>query len=230
MKNVLIVLFAVLVTGCVSNARIETLEKRLADSEEQNRRLRKANADGYRPPGAPQLPSERPVPPAVGSPMAGGMMGGQQGAHGAAWAYQRHGVYMGTVGDQSRQVTQGRKIRLDNQVCDGSSRDVWSTCKDADENGSPDLNTWLAFEIDGQPVICDSGFIHPEAQVSLLPPGQTCHVEVGRSSSVKLTIKAYRNSGHATYIMLDSVPRTSMRRVSVGDRNVTYFGIDETRF
>lgn len=230
MKNAIVLLIAVLSSACVSNARVETLEKRLADSEEQNRRLRAANAKGYQPPGAPQLPSERPVPPSVGSPMVGGM-GGQSGAHGAAWAYQRHGVYVGTVGDQPRQVTQGRKLRLDNQVCDGGSRDVWAKCGDADDNGAPDLNTWLAFEIDGQPVVCDSGFFHPESQVSLLPPGQTCHVELGRSRSVKLTIKAYRNSGTATYVMLDTTPyATSYRKVAVGDRNVAYFGVDETRF
>lgn len=228
MKNVFIALIVALVSGCVSNARIETLEKRLADSEEQNKRLRQANADGYQPPGAPALPSKDPAPPAVaGNAMMG--MGGQ-GSTGAVWAYQKHGVYVGTVGETARQVTQGRKIKLDNQVCDSGSRNVWSQCWDADDNGSPDLNTWLAFEIDGQPVVCDSGFIHPEAQVSLLPPGQSCYVELGRARSVKLTIKAYRNSGTASYVMLDSAPyATSYRTVSVGNRNVASYGIDETR-
>lgn len=228
MKNVFIALIVVLSTACVSNARIDTLEKRLVASEEQNRRLRQANADGYQPPGAPALPSANPAAPVVGNGAVG--MGGQAST-GAVWAYQRHGVYVGTVGETSRHVTQGRKIKLDNQVCDKGSRSTWSNCVDVDDNGTVDLNTWLAFEIDGQPVICDSGFIHPEAQVWLLPPGQTCHVEVGRSRNVKLTIKAYRNSGTATYVMLDSTPdRSVIKTVSVGDRNVLSYAVGEDLF
>lgn len=224
MKNVILFVIVSALSGCYG-AQIDQLKRQNAQLAEQNKRLRQANADGYRPPGAPSLPSERPVPPAVGSPM----MGMGQGATGAMWARQPHGVYMGTVGGAPRQVTQGRKLKLHNQVCDGGSRTMWD-CGDADENGSPDYNTWLAFRIDGNPVVCDAGFVHPDTGESLLPPGQTCFVELGASRTVDLTIKAYRNSGNAAYVMLDASPRTAYKKVSVGDRNVAYYGIDETRF
>jgi len=222
MKNVFIVLIiAIVSTACVSNpnARLDALERRNAALADENLRFRKEYAQ--RQQGAPQTAAPQGAPKVAQA---------AQVSTGAVWARQKHGVYMGTVGAQPRQVTQGRKIKLDNQVCDGGSRDVWSNCGDADDNGSPDLNTWLAFEIDGQPVVCDSGFYHPESQVSLLPPGQSCHVEVGRSRTVKLTIKAYRNSGTASYVTLDSTPSaTSYRTVSVGNQNIAYFGVDETR-
>jgi hypothetical protein len=235
MKTIALVL-AILASACVSSARLDTLERQNQELAEQNRRLRQANARGYQPPGAPKLPSERPVPPAVvGNPVmgAGGAasVGGAPGATGVMWARQQHGVYMGTVGGQSRQVTQGRKIHLDNQVCDGGARNVWSQCWDSDENGAPDLNTWLAFQIDGKPVVCDSGFVHPDTGESLLQPGQSCFVELGASRTVKLTIRAYRNNGTATYVMLDATPyATSLRKVSVGNMNVAYYGVDESRF
>jgi len=217
MKTTLIVLFVALSTGCYAHAKQDG--PTYAQLQEENRRLRAEYA---------KRQQQAPQGPATGAPQTTQVV---QGSTGAMWARQRHGVYMGTVGAQPRQVTQGRKLKLDNQVCDGGSRNTWSKCWDADDNGSPDLNTWLAFEIDGQPVVCDSGFFHPESQVSLLPPGQSCHVEVGRSRTVQLTIKAYRNSGTASYVMLDSTPyASSLRTVSVGDRNIATFGIDETRF
>jgi hypothetical protein len=216
MKNVFIAaIIACISTACVSSARLETLERRNAELADENMRFRQGYA-GTRQDVAPQG--------------AGATQGGQSST-GTAWAYQRHGVYVGTVGAQSRQVTQGRKIRLDNRVCDSGSSDIWSNCGDADDNGSPDLNTWLAFEIDGQPVVCDSGFVHPESRISLLPPGQSCFVEIGRNRTVTLTIKAYRNSGTPTYVMLDSTPyASSYKTVAVGNRNVVAYNIDERSF
>jgi hypothetical protein len=228
MKNVLIALIAVISTACVSRAEFDTLQRRNAELEQKDlaRRQQNARRDGYRPPGSPQLPTASPTPPAVNN----GMMGQGQSTTGVAWTYQKHGVYMGTVGAQSRQVTQGRKLELTNKVCDDDSRTNWSNCGDADMNGYPDLNTWLAFEIDGQPVICDSGFFHPESQDSLLPPGQTCHVEVGRSTKVTLTIKAYRNSGTPKYVMLDSTPYTADKSVRIRRKNSLSYVVDETVF
>lgn len=209
MKNVFIALIFTLVTGCVSNARIDTLEKRLAASEDQNRRLRQANADGYRPPGAPALPSANPTPPAVGNPMVGM---GQQGSTGVVWARQQHGVYMGTVGEQPRQMTQGRKIKVTNLVCDEDSRGF--ICDDRDLNGEADFNTWLSFTIDGQPAVCDSGFFHPTMSVSMLLPQQACFVEIGAVRKVKLTIRFYRNNGNPwTYAELDTTPYKTITKI-----------------
>lgn len=211
MKNIILIAIATLSTACISAARYEQLERQNAELLEQNRRQRTL-------PAAPQKTPTPAVNTATGGQVSTGVM----------WTRQKHGVYMGTVGAQARQVTQGRKLQLDNQVCDRGSRDMWSTCMDTDDNGSPDLNTWLAFEIDGQPVVCDSGFYHPESKVSLLPPGQSCYVELGRSRTVKLTVKAYRNSGTSSYIMLDSTPYSSaFHTLSVGNRNILPFWIGE---
>lgn len=212
MKTIFIAaIIAVVSTACIpQNSRLDTLERRNAELDAENQRLRGGQ------PGAPQGDAAAPQ---------------GQTSTGTVWAYQRHGVYVGTVGAQSRHVTQGRKIRLNNQVCDSGSLDIWSNCGDADDNGSPDLNTWLAFEMDGQQVICDSGFIHPESKVSLLPPGQSCYVEVGRNRTVTMTIKAYRNSGTSSYVMLDSTPyASSFRTVSVGNQNVAYFDVNDRSF
>jgi len=217
MKNVFIALIAVVTTACVSNAntRLDALERRNAELAAENQRFR---SDHVR---RQQQPARQPT----AAPQTTQVV---QGSTGAMWTRQKHGVYMGTVGAQSRQVTQGRKIQLDNQVCDKGSRDMWSTCMDIDDNNGPDLNTWLAFEIDGQPVVCDSGFYHPESKVSLLPPGQSCFVELGRSRTVKLTVKAYRNSGTSSYVMLDSSPFSSaFHTLSVGNRNILNFSIGE---
>lgn len=225
MKNVFIALIAVVASACVSRTEFETLKRRNAQLESEDLAWRRKNAERARQtPQTPKTPSDSPTPP--GAPGMGAM--GGQVSTGAVWAYQKHGVYVGTVGEQPRQVTQGRKLKLDNQVCDRGSRNTWSNCVDVDENGTPDLNTWLAFEIDGQPVVCDSGFFHPESQVSLLPPGQVCHVEIGRSATVRLTIKAYRNNGTTTYVMLDSTPyATATKSVRVGGRNILRYAVGE---
>lgn len=237
MRNVIVALIACLAVGCVSSARvssarIEALEKRLAESEEANLRLRKANAEGYEPPGHPNLPAQNPKGPDLSSQKAGGTTGTTSGTStGTMWARQRHGVYMGTVGEVPRQMTQGRKVKFENLVCDEGSRNAWSRCWDVDESGEPDLNTWLSFQIDGQPVVCDSGYQHPATGVSLLPPGQSCHVELGRGRRFKLRIQAYRNSGSGTYVVLDARPdRSALKTIEVGDRSVAYYGVDETRF
>lgn len=194
---------------------------------EQNQRLRTVRSKGRT---APDQATQNATPQA---PPAGGMSnGGQQVQNGAMIARRQHGVYMGTTGGQARQVTRGPKLRLDNHVCDRGSRDVWSQCADADRDGAPDYNTYLAFQIDGQPVVCDSPFVHPDTGEVLLAPGQTCFVELGRSSIVNLTIRAYRNFGTSAGIMLDAAPdATSLRRVDIGTlSNTGYYEIDESRF
>ncbi|MEK7545850.1 MAG: hypothetical protein AAB554_02115 [Patescibacteria group bacterium] len=210
MKNVLIATIIVLSVGCVSNARYAAMERRNAELERKDLEWRRANAkrDGYRPPGAPQLPTADPTLPAVND----GMMGGGQASTGAMWARQKHGVYMGTVGEQPRQVTQGRKIKVTNQVCDDGARGF--VCDDVDLNGEPDFNTWLSFEIDDQPAVCDSGVFHPQMQVSMLLPLQTCFVEIGAARMVKLKIRFFRNNGNPwSYAMLDATPYKTITKV-----------------
>lgn len=224
MKSIAIVL--TLLTGCYGSQMAE-LRRQNAELAEQNRRLWSARPDDASTDSkAPRL--TQPM-----TPPAGGVSNpGQRNQTGAMVARQQHGIYMGTVGAQARQVTKGSKLRLDNHVCDRGSRNVWSQCADADRDGAPDFNTYLAFQIDGQPVVCDSTFVHPDTGEVLLAPGQTCFVELGRSSVVNLTIRAYRNFGTSAAIMLDAAPdASSHRRVDVGMlSNTGYYEIDESRF
>lgn len=237
MKNIIVVLIACLTTACVSNARYAALERRNADLERKDleRRQKNAERDGYQPPGAPGVPSASPQPPNVSGPTVvgnGGLGGGTVGMTGATIARRQHGVYMGTVGAQSRQVTVGPKLQLVNHVCDRGSRNAWSRCWDADANGADDFNTFLAFEIDGQPVVCDSRFVHPDTGESLLAPGQTCFVELGRSRRVTLTVRAYRNFGTTASVMLDAAPDASTDKgIDLAAlSNTGYYEIDEARF
>lgn len=231
MSKLITFLTVLFLTGCYGS--------QIAELREENRRLRAAQADGWQPPGHPAIPSQSPTAPSVAGPTVvggnvgpGGMVGNGQGSSGAMIARRQHGIYMGTTGAQARQVTMGPKLRLDNHVCDNGSRGWDSTCSDHDRNGAPDYNTFLAFQIDGQPVVCDSPFVHPDTGEVLLQPGQTCFVELGRSSVVNLTIRAYRNFGTSASIMLDAAPdATSHRRVDIGAMvNTAYFEVDESRF
>jgi hypothetical protein len=217
----------------------------MAQLRDENRRLRAAQSDGWQPPGHPAIPSQSPSAPSVAGPTVingnpvvgpgglgavGGFAGNGQASNGVMIARGKHGVYMGTVGSQPRQVTQGVKLQLPNHVCDNGSRDWTGQCADADSNGVQDYNTWLAFQIDGQPVVCDSGYVHPDTGEALLPPGQTCFVELGRSLKVTLTVRAYRNSGTPQAIMLDPAPDSSRdHAVNATGVNIKYFEIDESR-
>ena len=204
MKNVFIAaIIAIVSTACAtgSNKRLDALERRNAELADENLRFRRDYAQRQQAEGKPAAPQG-----------AASVAQAPQGSTGTMWARQKHGVYMGTVGEQPRQVTQGRKIKVTNQVCDDGARGF--VCDDVDQNGEPDFNTWLSFEIDGQPAICDSGVFHPQMQVSMLLPLQTCFVEIGAARKVKLKIRFFRNNGNPwTYAMLDSTPYKTITKV-----------------
>jgi len=223
MKNVFIAaIIAIVSTACTVGAPRDTLPRACDATCQENVRLRKELARLQQEKGQQSPPDTTTV---------------SQGADvstSTVWARRQHGGYTCLVGAQPRQVTQGRKILLDNQVCDKGSRDMWSDCLDIDESGEDDNNTWLAFEIDGQPVYIDgpvgtSMIPHPETpQTHLLKGGQSCFVELGHSRTVKLTVRAYRNNGTSSYIMVDSTPYSSkVHTLSVGDRNILTFAIGD---
>lgn len=227
MSKLITILTIALITGCVSNARVETLEKRLAASEERNRRLSASQSRGQRP--SEQAPGDQQ---AQNRPAIGRSEIVQSVQTGTMIARRRHGLYMGTTGALPRQTTMGPKIQLVNHVCDKGSRDMWSHCQDVDRNGAPDYDTWLAFEIDGLRVVCDASLTHPDTRETLLAPGQTCFVELGRNSIVHLTTKAYRNFGTPVAIMLDALPDASVTKtVDIGVlTNTGLYEVDEGRF
>lgn len=192
MKKIILIAIVSVLSGCYG-AQIEQLRRENAELKQRDLQWRRQNArrDGYQPPGAPQLPSERPAPPAAGSPMAG--MGGQS-ATGTMWAYQKHGPYMCAVGTQARQVTKGRKIHVQNIVCDKGYGGF--QCGDSDDlDELPEYNTWLAFELNGEPVLCDGGFQHQLNGETVLKPLDEAFIEVSHGGTYKLTVKAYRNNG-----------------------------------
>jgi hypothetical protein len=220
MKNVFIAaIIAVVSTACTVGARRDTLPRDRDETLEENVRLRKELVRLRQEKG--QQPTAPQGAPAVAQ--------GGQVSTGTMWARQKHGVYMGTVGAQPRQMTQGRKINITNVVCDDNARDSGSNCSDADGNGAPDYNTWLSFEIDGQPVICDSGIFHPIMGTSMLPPTQSCFVEIGAVRKFKLTVKEFRNNGNPwSYADLDATPyATFYMPITVGNGTESR-RIDET--
>lgn len=205
-------------TACVSgaNTRLDTLERQNAELAEQNRRLRLEFAKSEQARKDPAETGEAKVAQAP------------QGSTGTMWARQKHGTYMGAVGEQPRQVTQGRKIKVTNMICDDNGRSG-GKCLDNDGNGEDDYNTWLSFEIDGQPVVCDSGVFHPVMQVSMLLPQQSCFIEIGAVRNVKVKVREYRNNGNPwSYIELDTTPyATFYLPMKVGNGIATAV-IDET--
>lgn len=232
MYKIIAILIVLSTAACMSNPN------EMAQLREENRRLRNAQADGWKPPGHPPIPSQSPTAPTVVGPgvvggnVAPGMVGNGQVATGAIVARQQPQLYMGTVGAQSRIVTMGPKLQLVNIVCDNGSRNAWGNCQDIDRNGWDDFNTFLAFQIDGHPVVCDSRFVHPATHEVLLAPNQTCFVELGRASIVKLTMKAYRNHGTPDSIMLDAAPdRSVTKTIDIGVlTNTGLYEVGEGRF
>jgi len=223
MKNLLIVLIACLASACVSAGSYSALQRRNAELEQRDLQRRQENArrDGYRPPGAPGMPSADPHGPSV---QGGGMVG--QGQGGAMWARRQHGPYMGAVGEYPRQMTQGRKIKVTNLVCDDGARGF--VCEDRDQNGEPDFNTWLAFQIDGFPVLCDSGAVHPVMNVTMLMPNQSCFVEFGAAKTVKLKVLFFRNNGNPwTVADVDATPYKTITKVYKVSNGVMRLDVEE---
>ena len=221
MKKIILTLIVSL-TGCYG-AQISQLEKQNAELMDQNRRLWAAKGDSASSPTA-QAPAPAPMPAAY--------QGGMQVRTAVMAARRQHGPYMGATGAQPRQMTQGSKIRTDNTVCDNGSRGVWSRCEDADRNGYPDFNSFLAYRIDNQPAIFDTPYVHPDTGESLLAPQQTAYVELGANCIVDVTVEQYRNVGTPQSPMFGPTPNRTrtFKGFNACDSNITYLNIDESRF
>jgi hypothetical protein len=217
------------VTGCavaLSNAERAELEK--LRSADQAARVERAKKDGYRPPGAPELPATSAKSPDVsGSNNASGVIG-QPGMFGQSGTVATSEVVLGqrsayvcVTGSQSRQVRKGRLIKLVNNYCDGE-RDGGLNCADNDYDGFPDNESFLAFEIDGKPVATDTQ--------GVLRPNQTCYVDVGRARQVKLTVMRFANIGthRAPRIDPNTVDASYAQNLGV-EGNMTLHDVTEIR-
>lgn len=220
MSKLITILTIALLTGCYGS-QFAQMRQDNAELKDQNRRLW-AKLEKSRP-------GERTDKTSTQTP-GGSATVGQQVQTGAMAVRQKHGVYMGAVGEVPRQITQGRKLKVTNLICDDNDRDGGLNCRDADQNGEPDYNTWMSFSVVGDgPVICDSGFVHPDMQVSMLLPQQSCYLELGAVRTIKLRIQLYRNNGNPwNYLDLDTTPyKTAYVTVTVGN-GIKTMTFDET--
>ncbi|MFA5854334.1 MAG: hypothetical protein WC866_04610 [Patescibacteria group bacterium] len=224
-----IVAIMLFTTGCaiaLSNAERAELEK--LRSADQAARVERAKKDGYRPPGAPEMPATSAKSPDVsGSSNAFGPVGqpGMFGQNGNAATSEvvlgQRSAYVCVTGSQSRQVRKGRLLKLVNNYCDGD-RDGGLNCADNDYDGFPDNESFLAFEIDGKPVATDTQ--------GVLMPNQTCYVDVGRARQVKLTVMRFANIGthRAPRIDPNTVDASYVQPLGV-EGNVTLYDVTEIR-
>lgn len=190
------------VTGCavaLSNADRAELEK--LRSADQAARVARAEKDGYRPPGAPEMPATSPTPPDVSS---GSGIGGTNGAIGyggsAVVAETIRGEqpgYLCVAGSESRQARKGHKIMIVNNYCDGD-RDGGLNCADNDFDGHRDNDSYMSFEIDGKPVVVVGG-----GSQGLLKPNQRCYINVDRTRRVQLTVMRHANMGTHRQAIID---------------------------
>lgn len=233
MDKIIALLVGLSMAACYSNAN------EISRLRDENRRLRAAQSDGWRPSGHPAIPTQAPAAPGlVGQGVVGnvpGVVGGVvtnagQVATAAAVVRQQPSAYICALGAQPRQVTMGRKVELRNVFCDPGSRDM-GNCLDVDMNGAEDYNSFESFQINGRPVIIDGPYLHPQSRESLLPPGQSCFIDMGRTLVFNLGIKVYRNTGTPTSIMLDPAPDMSTTKV-VDIRTLTrgLYEVGEGRF
>lgn len=187
------------VTGCaaaLSNAERAELEK--LRSADQAARVARAKQDGYRPPGAPQVPATSPVPPDVSSGI--GANGGYAQGGSAVVAETIRGEqpgYLCVAGSESRQARKGHKIMIVNNYCDGD-RDGGSNCVDNDFDGRGDNDSYMSFEIDGKPVVVVGG-----GSQGLLKPNQRCYINVDRTRRVHLTVMRHANMGTHRQAIID---------------------------
>ncbi len=210
MKKIIFwIVLGTVLTGCYGE-QFAQLQKDNAQLQEQNRRMWAA-ISGKQPSAATaaQPPSGPVVDQRVQTTVAIGR--------------QQHGPYVGFVGEQDRHVSRGRKVKIVNRVCDDGGRDGGLNCPETA------LNTWMTFSIDEQVAYCDSGFIHPRMQISLLGPNQSCWVEIGATREVQLKIRFFRNNGGGEgWHDFDATPyKTIYLTLKVGNGPVTKT-IDET--
>ena len=192
------------VTGCaaaLSNAERTELEKLRSDRADLDARRARAKEDGYRPPGAPQMPATSPAPPVVS---AGSSIGGTNRAIGnggsavvAETIRGEQAGYLCVAGSEPRQARKGRKIMIVNNYCDGD-RDGGLNCADNDFDGFVDNDSYMSFEIDGKPVVVVGG-----GSQGLLKPKQRCYINVDRARRVQLTVMRHANMGTHRQAIID---------------------------
>ncbi|HTK60473.1 MAG TPA: hypothetical protein VL283_04725 [Candidatus Baltobacteraceae bacterium] len=181
MKKIILIAIVTL-TGCYG-AQISELRRQNGQLADENARFRKDYAKRQAGQGTETPPAE-PTTQVTGGASTSVML-----------ARQPHGPYNGTIGAQPRQMTMGPKLRFDNHVCVGSSREF--TCKDKDRVGGPDYNYYLAFVIDSvnPAAFPATWYVHPDTGEMLMPPDSTAFIELGESCIVNVTVKSYRDTG-----------------------------------
>ncbi len=226
-KSLYFVLVAALVsTGCLgtlSNSERAELDK--LRQKDYDARVQRAREDGYRPPGAPQMPATSPKPPDVSGSSASSGPSGGVGQVGTVTTSEvvlgEKTAYLCETGSQPRQIRAGRKLQLVNNYCNGR-RDGGLNCADSDYDGFADNDSFLVFEINGKPVATDTG--------GVLKPKQMCYVDVGRNRRIELTVMRFTNIGTHRAPKIDPMSVDSSYTVWIDlDGNNTLHDITENK-
>lgn len=202
LPTILVIMMSV--TGCaaaLSNAERNEYEK--LRSADQAARVQRAKEDGYRPPGAPQMPATQAAPPDVSatSGAPGNVASGNVAQGGSAVVAEtirgERAGYVCVAGSEPRQVRKGRKIMIVNNYCDGD-RDGGLNCADNDFDGFVDNDSYMSFELDGKPVVVVGG-----GSQGLLKPKQRCYINVDRTRRVQLSVMRHANMGTHRQAIID---------------------------
>ena len=227
-KSLYLTLVAALVsTGCLgtlSNSERDELTR--LRQKDYDARVQRAREDGYRPPGAPQMPATSPKPPDVSGSLASGNASGGIGQVGGTAATSEvvlgeKPAYLCVTGSEPRQVRLGRKLQLVNNYCNGR-RDGGLNCADSNYDGHADNDSLLVFEINGKPVATDTG--------GVLKPTQMCYVDVGRNRRIELKVMRFTNIGTHRVPKIDPMSVDSSYTVWIDlDGNNTLHDITENK-
>jgi hypothetical protein len=139
-----------------------------------------------------------------------------------AWVARPHGPYACFLDGSSPWNTYGgRTFPIVNEVCDPAvrGRSVTGACRD--NRSREHFRTWVSVDLGGtsgfggQPVVvlADLGggywqpLFHPAVEgETVLPPGATCHIQMGRADTFTPNVRFYKNYGGEMNVVLNSEP------------------------
>jgi hypothetical protein len=174
-------------TGCYG-AEMAALRRENAELKAEQRSKRWANGPALVPQGV--MPGT-PVPQGNGQVAA---KPHKRSRGTAAWLRQAKSHYLCIVAPDDAILQQGRKVALENDVCNGE-RNIGDECIDGR------WNTWLAMRNGSAPVVAlypdpmvegmYYDIVHQDTGEPMLAPGMTCVFALGAEKKVKLKVRAY---------------------------------------
>lgn len=163
-----------------------------------------------------------------------------------AWVAAPHGPYACFLADSNVWNTYGgHTFPIVNEVCDPGvrGRSVIGSCRDG--RNRPAFRTWVSIDLGGasgfggQPVVvlADLGggywqpLFHPTVEgVTLLPPGATCHIQMGRADTFSPNVGFYKNYGSDAHVRLADEPDYFYQECIPLDSRSTGFPTSDGRY